>query len=126
MTPPDRYRETKSGKRVTPWTAEAEVKRARSTFDLGVRRWLVASKHDDLDIWSFHLEHVEMQLEVLEGEVTLWRELLECEQARVRKREQIVNLRNTTGRSPAEAAEFLRKADELEATITDESKGNTQ
>lgn len=116
----DPYRETKTGKPVKWWDAHTKVKSLNSSLELWVRRMIATSQNDDSEMWGYYLESVELALDSLSEDIARWRELLESERARIRKREQIANLRNTAGRSPAEAAEFHRKADELEAQVKGE------
>lgn len=66
------------------------------------------------------IETLERRVEDLGDYVDALRKALETRRAQVTARQRIASLRNTHGRTKAEAAEFLRKADQLERQLEEE------
>lgn len=64
-------------------------------------------------------ERIEWALEGMEAYISAVREFLNKERGVKSQEERIAALRNVEGRTPEEAAAFLRKADELERRLGD-------
>ncbi len=108
-----KYLELKSGRLVTFWdmhraaeSAHTELVRALSRafkivgddYDLERLEWFIESERD-------YLDHMRGEIDNRRGVKT--------------RQERIALLRNVTGRTPAEAEAFRRKADQLEAELQD-------
>lgn len=68
---------------------------------------------------DFDLERLEQRVEHLEEYAAALREEIKKRYKYKSKKERIAALRNVEGRTPEEAAAFLRKADELERKMGD-------
>lgn len=100
----------KSGRMMTFWDAYSEAKTARTTLATATSRMFRLEGPYDFDWLERHVDKLEEYVSALRAHLNT----MKSEQA---QRERIGKLRNTTGRTPEEAAEFLKKADELEAAI---------
>jgi hypothetical protein len=106
-----KYIRLASDRLVTAWEMHEAAKRAHSDLTRAVSRMLTLASSDydleQLDTlvkdWQSYLDHVLGEIEVRRGRRT--------------QEERIARLRDTTGRTPAEAEAFRRKADQLEASM---------
>lgn len=88
-----------------------ETERRTTDTQRALRR---AIRVADADPDGWDLNHIERLLEDWETWIVDAREGIKNRRREQVKKERIQKLRNTTGRTPEEAAAFLRKADELE------------
>lgn len=102
----------KSGRKVSFWEAEREQQSSLSDL----QRWM--SRMGKLAEGEEFLEDaLERRVDEVEEWVKAWRRELEKRAERERTREKIAALRDTTGRTPEEAALYAKKADQLEARL---------
>lgn len=101
----------KSGRFITFWDALNQAKAADTDLSRAVSR---AFKLADSD-WD--LERLEWLVWDPESYTSALRETIDKRVGVKTQEERIALLRNTTGRTPEEAAEFNRKADELEQRL---------
>lgn len=102
----------KSGRVLSFWNAMTEAERANTALHTAVSRAFKLARGDD---WE--LEHLESFIDNLEDYVRAIRTEIEKVRGIKTKQDRIALLRNTAGRTPEEAAEFNRKADELERRL---------
>jgi hypothetical protein len=108
----------KSGRHLTFWDCLGAAERADTDMHRAVSRaFKLALAETDADIREYDLERLEWFIDSLESYAGSLREHLGKHRTVHSKRERIALLRNVSGRTPEEAAEFLRKADELEAQL---------
>lgn len=107
-----RFIRLKSGRLLSFWDAHREAERVRTALGTACARMFKLVGNDEFD-----LERLEWFIDDLESYVGHLRQELEKRRVRRSQEERIAALRNTTGRTPEEAAEFHRKAVELERRL---------
>lgn len=110
-----KYIRLKTGRLITFWDALGAAEGAHS--DLG----RALSRAFKLADGEWDLERIAVRLDELTEHINAMRKHLEEVRGVRTKRERIALLRNTTGRSPEEAAAYRRKADELERQLADDA-----
>lgn len=112
---PFKFVRLKSGRILSFWDALSAADRATTALHTAVARAIKLATGDDWD-----LERVESMLDNMDT----WVQSIRAEVEKLRgiktKEERIALLRNTSGRTPEEAAEFHRKADELERRLKEQ------
>lgn len=100
-----------SGRKLTFSDAMSEAESAQTAFVRGISRGfkLMATEWD--------LDRLEERLRRMEEYVAACRHFLREREAEKDMHERIAALRNVEGRTPEEAAAYLRKADELERKL---------
>lgn len=106
-----------SGRRITFTDAQSMGMAARTALSTAASRMFKLARHHDPDIDEWNLELVDSFVENLEDYVGILRTEIDKVLGVKSKQERIALLRNVSGRSPEEAAEFIRKADELERRL---------
>lgn len=101
-----------SGRLITFWNTLDAAERTHTTF---VRHFSRAFKLAD---GEYDLEAIEWRLDKFETYIGAVRKHLEELRGKQSKRDRIALLRNTTGRTPEEAAAYLAKADQLEKELS--------
>jgi hypothetical protein len=114
---PHKFITLQSGRRIIFTDAESMGKAGFSSLCTAISRMFKLARHQDRDIDEWNLERIDSFVETLEDYVGVWRTEIDKLIGVKSKEERIALLRNVDGRSPEEAAEFLRKADELEAKL---------
>jgi hypothetical protein len=105
----------KSGRLMSYWDARDAADRAETDLVRAISRTLKLANDDyDLERLEWFMERMDTYVHVVKTEIEKRRGVKSQE-------ERIALLRNTTGRTPEEAAEYQRKADELEAKLHAES-----
>lgn len=110
----------KSGRLITFLDALGEANRARATMLWISRAFKLAAaadlerEADDL-LRGYDMKLLEWLIDDLESYVYAMRHAIMKHQVAMAKKDKITHLRNTTGRTEAEADLYRRKADELEA-----------
>lgn len=105
---PYKFIRLKSGREMTIMDAIRDVEGAYSSWGRGMSRaFKLANSDFDIRMIEYRLSQMEEHCAALRQ----YRSKLEEEKV---LREKIAALRNTEGRTPEEAAAYLRKADELE------------
>lgn len=104
----------KSGRVITFWDARTAVENAHSALSLALSRAFKLTSDD------YDLERLEWLVDNLETHIRAVRREIERRYSVKETEERIKHLRNVTGREPAEAAAFLKKADELEAQLRED------
>lgn len=107
-----RYVQLKTGRLITFWDAMTAAETAHTDLGRAISRVLKLAGDD----WD--LERLERRLDCVEEHVRQVRVEIEKRRVASSKRERIALLRNTSGRTPEEAAAYRRKADELEGRIS--------
>lgn len=108
----------KSGRHLTFWDCLGEAERADTDLHRAISRaFKLALADADADIREYNLERLEWLIDSLENYAGALRERLGKHRTVHDTRERVSLLRNVEGRTPEEAAEFLRKADELEGRL---------
>jgi hypothetical protein len=108
---PYKFLRLKSGRKMTFWDAIREAESAQSSFVRGMSRGF------KLMATEFDLQTLEDRVARMEEYTASLRRYIEKKRGEQKQRERIALLRNTMGRTPEEADEFKRKADELEAAL---------
>ena len=101
----------KSGSKMFFWDAITAIERADTALHTAFSR-AFGLAGDDWDV-----SRIESRIENLEYYLGVLRHELKKRHEKDALKERITALRNTTGRTPEEAEEFLRKADELEKKL---------
>jgi Lon protease-like protein len=112
-----RWLVTEQGKRYTQYDCERRLKSATSA----VMRWFsravrTRTTWNDADMNEATLAYLRDALRDLSGYVEAAQRELDRIEGVDRRAERIKSLREVAGRTPAEAATFLAKADQLEGT----------
>lgn len=111
-----------SGRRITFEDSRSMAQAGLSSLTTAVARMFKLARHDDRDIDEWNLERIDSFVETLEDYVTnVLRPEIDKLLGVKTQEERIALLRNTTGRTPDEAAEFERKADQLEKRLKEQS-----
>lgn len=105
-----------SGRLLTFWDAMTQVERAHTALGTAISRCfkLLSS---DRDVGDYDLERLEWKIDLLDSHIGAIRAEIAKRRSVQSKEERIALLRNTEGRTPEEAAEFNKKADELERRL---------
>jgi uncharacterized small protein (DUF1192 family) len=106
-----------SGRRITFLDAQSMADAARTALSTAASRMFKLARHQDRDIDEWNLELIDSFVENLEDYVGILRTEIDKLIGVKSKEERIALLRNVSGRTPEEAAEFRRKADELEKRL---------
>lgn len=114
---PHKFITLQSGRRITFLDAQSMAQAAHSSLSTAASRMFKLARHQDRDIDEWNLEVIDSFVESLEDYVGILRTEIDKLIGVKSKQERIALLRNVSGRSPEEAAEFLRKADELEQRL---------
>jgi IMP cyclohydrolase len=101
----------KTGRHLSFWDCMAQAQAARTALSTGILR-AFKTMGDDYDI-----ERLEWLLDEVDSYLDHVRDKINKRRVVKTKQERIARLRNVTGRSPAEAEAFNRKADQLEAEL---------
>jgi hypothetical protein len=110
-----KFVELKSGRLVGFWDLMGNAQSAHTDLGRAVTRLLKVIEDDwDLERLEWFVDHLATHVGAIRAEIEKRRGVKTQE-------ERIALLRNTTGRTPAEAAQFLRKADELERKLREAS-----
>jgi hypothetical protein len=113
-----KYIQLKSGRRISFWDAITEVETADTRMSTAFSRaFKLAGTNKDPDLAGYELERLEDRIRRAEWDVAALRKEIDRRLGVRSQQERIALLRNTTGRTPVEAAEFRRKADELERQL---------
>lgn len=106
-----KYIKLRTGRFLTYWDCLAQARSGRTALVTGVSRAFKTARED------YDLMTLEWLLDEVDEYVAHVRSLIEERRGVQTKQERIALLRNTTGRTPEEAAAFHRKADQLEAEL---------
>lgn len=107
-----KYIKLKSGRMITFWDAHSAAESAHTDLGRAISRLFKLADDDwDLERIEWILDHIERHIGAVRTEVEKRRGIKTRE-------ERIALLRNTTGRTPEEAAVYNAKADELERALT--------
>lgn len=113
-----KYITLKSGRRLTYWNAIDAVQTALTdTYRAYSRALKLAGTNNDPALAAYELERFDSRVSELEEYTGALRVEIDRRLGVKSQRERIALLRNTSGRSPEEAAAFARKADELERRL---------
>ena len=113
-----KYISLKSGRRLSFWDAIRELETADTDLNRAFSRaFKLAGTNNDSELAAYELERLEDRLRRLEWDLSTWRREMDERLGTRSQRERIALLRNLSGRTPAEAAAFNRKADELERRL---------
>lgn len=113
-----KYIKLKSGRLVGFWQVLDAAERART--DLGracSRAFKLAVANTDPDLAEYDLERLEWFVDGVDEWARSMRQAINDRRGVKTKEERIALLRNTTGRTPAEAEAFQRKADQLQVAL---------
>jgi hypothetical protein len=108
-----KFIQLQSGRLMSFWDMMSRADRDFTAFARAMSRCFRLADRD------FDLERLEWRIEQQEAYVASLREEITRLLKNKSKKERIAALRNTTGRTPEEAAAFLAKADELERRLRD-------
>jgi hypothetical protein len=115
-----KYIKLKSGRKLTFWDALEAVHVSHTDQVRALSRaFKLAGTNRDPDLAAYELERLEWAIGELESYLAAVRKEIEKRLGVRSKQERIALLRNTTGRTPEEAAAFTRKADELERQLNE-------
>lgn len=101
----------KSGRMITFWDCVEAAEGAHTDMVRAVSRAFKLTRDDD------DLERIEWFIDHLEEYTAALRRAMNRRRAHLSKRDRIMRLRNTSGRTPEEAELFNRKADQLERQL---------
>jgi hypothetical protein len=108
-----RFVRLKSGRLFGFWDARADAEKAESDMHrASSRMFKLISSDPELGDWD--LERIESFFDNIESWIRAVRKEIERRRGTMKAEDRIARLRNTTGRTPEEAALFRKKADELE------------
>lgn len=114
-----KYIRLKTGRLVGYFETRASADRARTDLTRAVSRsYKMAVANDDSELRACDLELLEWFVEGVEQWAGSVLKAIADQRGVKTQQDRIALLRNTSGRTPAEAAAFQRKADELEARMT--------
>lgn len=99
-----------SGRIMSFWDAQGEADKSRTALGRHVSRMFKLAGEYDMEWVESFVDDLESYVAALREEIKRLREVRA-------KRDRIASLRNVEGRTPEEAAEFLRKASELERQL---------
>jgi hypothetical protein len=111
-----KYIKAKAGRIIWFHNAHSDAERGETMMHTAVGRMfktVQAGEYADLD-----LERIEWFLDRVERWLGAMRKELERRRGTVKVEDRIAMLRNTNGRSPEEAALYLKKAEELERGLS--------
>ncbi len=113
-----KFIQIKGGRLVTFWNMMGAAERAQTDFSRAFSRaFKLAVANSDPEMADYDLERAEWLIDRLDNYVHAMRHAIEEQRGTRSREDRIALLRNTTGRTPAEAAAFQRKADQLEAEL---------
>lgn len=105
-------------RRVMFWDALDDARKAWTPLRRHVNRAFTLitdpDPNDDLDMHEYDLERLEWFIDDLNNWTAAIRKEIDERRGTLKVQERIALLRNTSGRTPEEAAAFLAKADQLE------------
>jgi hypothetical protein len=101
----------KSGRLLSFWECIVEAENSHTPMVRAVSRAFKLARDDD------DLERIEWFIEHLEEYTAALRRHMDKQRGTLSKQDRIKRLRNTTGRTPGEAALFNEKADQLERAL---------
>lgn len=119
------YIRLKGGRLVGFWDMISAAESAQTSMERAVSRAFKLAVADDSGrqagdiLRGYDMERLEWFIDTLESYVSAMRIVIEKQRGTRTEEERIAQLRNTTGRTPEEAAAYLRKADQLEAALKD-------
>jgi hypothetical protein len=111
-----KYIRLPSGRLLGWLDAMREAERARTALSTAVSRCFKLL-NEDREIAEWDLERIEWFIDNLDSYTGAIRKEIERRRGTQKVEERIALLRNVDGRTPDEAEEFLRKADELERRL---------